>query len=69
MNDPGSQDARRSVALVERLLEVEERVQTLVRDNLNLQRDLTSGLSHRSIQSSKRAEKLFTRGPVKPIWI
>jgi len=48
MNDPGSQDARRSVALVERLLEVEERVQTLVRDNLNLQRDLTSGLSHRS---------------------
>ena len=48
MNDSGSQDARRSIALVERLLEVEERVHGLVRDNLNLQRDLASGRSHRS---------------------
>ena len=48
MSSPGSQDARRSVALVERLLEVEARVHGLVRDNLNLQRDLASGRSHRS---------------------
>ena len=48
MSDPGSQNELRSIALVDRLLQVEERVQGLVRDNLDLQRDLASGQSHRS---------------------
>jgi len=48
MSDQGSQDERRSIALVDRLLQVEERVHGLVRENLNLQRDLASGQSHRS---------------------
>src|SRR5579871_3729617 len=48
MSGPVSQDTRRSVALVERLLEVEERVHGLVRDNLDLRRELGSGISHRS---------------------
>ena len=49
MNDyQDPQDARRCVALVDRLLDVEERVHTLVRDNMELRRDLSAGQSHRA---------------------
>src|SRR5579883_1181146 len=48
MIEPDSHDTDRAAALIERLLEVEERLHGLVRENLKLQRDLASGPSHRS---------------------
>ena len=49
MNDhEESQDARRCVALVDRLLDVEERVHALVQDNVDVRLDLSAGQSHRA---------------------